>query len=127
MGSKIFGDKNTTEIGETKFALDELTSEHIAMYVTLKSFHFLAEEHGQPLVAAKDWYDTQRQMIQCVENTTSSFLLETSRFAYFSDLLIPSESVSVGGIITKTYDGSDLVLALNSYDDITPYSPSCLD
>lgn len=124
---KVLRSKNTTEIGETKFALDELTSEHIGMYVTLKSIHFLAEEHGQPLVAAKDWYDTQRQMIQCVENSTSSFLLETSRFADFSDLPIPSESVSVGGIITKTYDGSDLVLALNSYDDITPDSSSCLD
>ena len=54
-------------------------------------------------------------------------LLETSRFADFSDLPIPSESVSVGGIITKTHDGSDLVLALNSYDDITPDSSSCLD
>ena len=129
---KVLRTKNTSEIGETKLAslsgyISELTSEHIGMFVTLKSIHFLAEEHGQPLVAAKDWYDTQRQMIQCVENTTSSFLLETSRFADFSDLPIPSESVSVGGIITKTYDGSDLVLALNSYDDITPDSPSCLD
>ena len=79
--------KNTSEIGETKLALDELTSEHIGIFVTLKSIHFLVEEHGKPLVAAKDWYDTQRQKIQCVENTTSSFLLETSRFADFSDLM----------------------------------------
>ena len=31
----VLRSKNTTEIGETKFALDELTSEHIGMYVTL--------------------------------------------------------------------------------------------
>ena len=30
-------------------------------------------------------------------------------------------------IADKTYDGSDLVLVFNSYDDITPDSPSCLD
>ena len=60
---KVLRTKNTSEIGETKLALDELTSEHIGIFVTLKSIHFLVEEHGKPLVAAKDWYDTQRQMI----------------------------------------------------------------
>lgn len=124
---RVLRTKNTTKIGETQYHLDQLTNEHIGMFVTLKSLHFLFEEHGQPLVAAKDWYDTQREMIQCVEHTTTSFLLETSRFADFSDLPIPSEAVTVRGVITKTYSGSDLVLALNSYDDIIPDTPSCLD
>ena len=41
---KVLRTKNTSEIGETKLALDELTSEHIGIFVTLKSIHFLVEE-----------------------------------------------------------------------------------
>ena len=70
-------------------------------------------------------YDTQREITQCVENTKTSFLLETSRFADFSEMPIPNGAVRVRGLITKTYNGSDLVLALNTYEDITPDDPSC--
>ena len=90
---------------------------------------FVHDFHGviQPLVAAKDWFDTQREIIQCVENTKTSFLLETSRFADFSEMPIPNGAIRVRGIITKTYNGSDLVLALNAYEDIMPEEPSCTE
>ena len=122
---RILRTKNTFEIGEKTIALTELTETHIGLFVTLKSVHFLSEKHGQPLVAAKDWYDTQREITRCVESTRTSFLLETSRFADFSEMQIPNGAVRVRGIITKTYNGSDLVLALNAYEDITPDDPSC--
>ena len=122
---KVLRSKNTFEIGEKTILLSELTEAHIGLFVTLKSVHFLPGEHGQPLVAAKDWYDTQRDITQCVENTKTSFLLETSRFADFSEMQIPSGAVRVRGVISKNYNGSDLVLALNAYEDITPDNPSC--
>ena len=122
---RVLRTKNSFEIGKKTIALTELTETHIGLFVTLKSVHFLSEEHGQPLVAAKDWYDTQREITQCVESTKTSFLLETSRFADFSEMPIPNGAVRVRGIITKTYNGSDLVLALNAYEDITPDDPSC--
>ena len=122
---RVLRTKNNFEIGEKTIALTELMETHIGLFVTLKSVHFLSEEQGQPLVAAKDWYDTQREITQCVENTKTSFLLETSRFADFSDMPIPNGAIRVRGIITKTYNGSDLVLSLNAYEDITPDDPSC--
>lgn len=122
---RVLRTKNNFEIGEKTIALAELTETHIGLFVTLKSVHFLSEEHGQPLVAAKDWYDTQREIAQCAENTKTSFLLETSRFANFSEMPIPNGAIRVRGIITKTYNGSDLVLALNAYEDISPDDPSC--
>lgn len=122
---RVLRTKNSFEIGEKTNALTELTETHIGLFVTLKSVHFLSEELGQPNVAAKDWYDTQRQITQCVESTQTSFLLETSRFADFSEMPIPNGAVRVRGLITKTYNGSDLVLALNAYEDITPDDPSC--
>ena len=122
---RVLRSKNTFEIGEKTIVFTELMETHIGLFVTLKSVHFLSEEHGQPLVAAKDWYDTQREIMQCAENTETSFLLETSRFADFSEMPIPSGAVRVRGVISKTYNGSDLVLALNAYEDITPDNPSC--
>lgn len=104
-----------------------MTEAHIGLFLTLKSIHFLPEERGRPLVAAKDWVDTQRVMTQCTENTKTSFLLETSRFADFSDMPIPEDAVSIRGIISKTYNGSDLVLALNAYEDIISDNPSCIE
>ena len=124
---RVLRTKITSEIGEKTITLTELTEMHIGLFVTLKSVHFLSEEHGQPLVAAKDWYDTQREITQCVENTKTSFLLETSRFADFSEMPIPNGAARIRGIITKTYNGSELVLALNAYEDIMPDEPSCTE
>ena len=78
-------------------------------------------------MAAKDWYDTQREIAQCVENTKTSFLLETSRFADFSDMPIPENAVRIRGVISKTYSGSDLVLVLNAYEDMSTDDPSCIE
>ena len=124
---RVLRTKNTSEIDEKTIAIAELTEAHIGLFLTLKSIHFLPEERGQPLVAAKDWYDTQREITQCVENTKTSFLLETSRFADFSDMPIPENAVSIRGIISKTYNGSDLVLVLNAYEDIISDNPSCIE
>ncbi|MEC8238491.1 MAG: hypothetical protein VX027_00100 [Bacteroidota bacterium] len=38
---EVLRTKNTSEIGETTLSLDELTSEHRGMFVTLKSIHYL--------------------------------------------------------------------------------------
>ena len=124
---RVLRSKNTTEIGEKTLKINELTEEHIGLFLTLKSIHFLPEERGQPLVAAKDWYDTQREITQCVENTKTSFLLETSRFADFSDMPIPENAVRIRGVISKTYSGSDLVLVLNAYEDMSTDDPSCIE
>ena len=124
---RVLRTKNTSEIGEKTIAIAELTEAHIGLFLTLKSIHFLPEERGQPLLAAKDWFDTQRVMTQCTENTKTSLLLETSRFADISDMPIPEDAVSIRGIISKTYNGSDLVLVLNACEDIISDNPSCFE
>lgn len=44
--------------------------------------------------------------------------LGDSLFADFAQMPIPSEGGSIQGIITKTFNGSDLVLVLNQYQDL---------
>ncbi|MBT7458971.1 MAG: hypothetical protein HN795_04770 [Flavobacteriaceae bacterium] len=123
----ILRSQTTEDVAETILPLAEITDEKIGMFVTLRSVHFLKEDLGHPLVASKDWYDTKREINQCAADTITTFLLETSRFADFSDMPIPSEGVSIRGIITKTYNGSDLVVALNRYEDIDSDTSSCMD
>ena len=54
-----------------------------------------------------------------------SFILETSSFASYSDSPLPSGSGTVAGIVNKTYNGSNLVLSLNSASDAELNGDDC--
>ena len=73
---------------------------------------------GQPYVASTDDYDTQRNRQRCSGFEYATFLLETSSFASFKNEVLPSGGGSISGIVSKTYNGSDLVLALNTTEDV---------
>ena len=56
-----------------------------------------------------------------------AFLLETSAFAAFKDLPLPSGTGSIKGIVSKTYNGRNLVLALNDGHDAWLAGGDCVD
>ena len=87
------------------------------MYVEVANVRFAAEEQGKPFVDPKDYYDTQRKMEACEGQNKVPFLLETSAFAGFKDLPLPNGTGSIKGIVSKTYNGRNLVLALNNGHD----------
>ena len=113
----IFRSKTTAEIAPRTVQFSKIDHTHIGMYVAIEKVRVLAKEQGLPFVDPYDWYDTQRTLESCVD-ADSSFLLETSTFASYKDLPLPSGSGSIRGIVSKTYNGSDFVLTLNDATDM---------
>lgn len=89
----------------------EITDAHIGMYVTIPNTQVHIDEVGLPFVNPDDYFSTQRTLVSCEEGT--SFILETSAYATFSQLILPEESGAVSGIVTRDYSGNTLLLVLN--------------
>ena len=102
-----------------------LSSDDIGIFVTLNDTEFPTNEVGQPYVASTDDYDTQRTVQRCSGFEYATFLLETSSFASFKNEVLPAGGGSISGIVSKTYDGTDLVLALNTTDDVQMNDSRC--
>jgi len=101
----------------------DITEEHIGMYISVSNTQVNMDHLGLPFVAAEDLFDTQRVLESCEEGT--SFLLETSAYANFSQLILPDAAGTVSGIITKDYNGNELVLVLNEASEIEYDAERC--
>lgn len=55
----------------------------------------------------------------------SNFPLETSSFASFKDVLLPRGNGTIKGVITKTFDGSAIVLGLNDLSGVNMGDSRC--
>lgn len=98
--------------------LSELSDTHIGMLVAIAQANFAAAEQGAPFVDPFDSFDTQRTIESCEGLQKTEFLLETSSFADFAQMPLPATGGTIHGVVTKTFNGSDLVLVLNQYQDL---------
>ena len=106
-------------------AVSSLSSDDIGIFVTIESAEFPQNEIGQPYVSPTDDYDTQRTVQRCSGFEYATFLLETSSFASFKNEVLPSGGGSISGIVSKTYNGDELVLALNTSEDVQMSGSRC--
>jgi len=102
-----------------------LSSYDIGIFVTLTDVEFPQNEIGQPYVSPTDDYDTQRTVQRCSGFEYANFLLETSSFASFKNEVLPSGGGSISGIVSKTYNGDELVLVLNTTEDVQMSGSRC--
>ena len=98
---------------------------NIGMYVMIENAQFPQNLDGKSYVSPLDDFDTQRIMESCDGFGYANFILETSSFANFKNVILPSGGGTISGIVSKTYNGSDLVLALNSLDDVKMDGAKC--
>ena len=119
--------KTTEEVVPLPVLFSEINSSHIGMYVEVANVRFTAAEQEKPFVDPKDYYDTQRNMEACEGQNKVPFLLETSAFASFKDLPLPGGTGSIKGIVSKTYNGRNLVLVLNDARDAWLSGGACED
>ena len=95
----------------------DINDSHMGMLVALQNVQFPANLVGSTFVDPYDDFDTQYPLVSC-ENG-SELLLETSSFATFNQVPIPLDGRgTIVGIISRTYGGSNIVMVLNSTDDI---------
>ena len=102
-----------------------LSRDDIGIFVMINNTEFPSNAAGLPYVSPMDDFDTQRTVQRCSGFDYATFMLETSAFASFKNEVLPSGGGSISGIVSKTYNGSDLVLALNTTDDVQMEGSRC--
>lgn len=108
-----------------ELTLQEISASHIGMFVTAVGVEFPSSLEGKSYVDPTDQYDTQRTMQSCGGFNYATFLLKTSAFASFKDVILPNMNGNISGIITKTYNGSDLVMTINTPNDVIMNNARC--
>ena len=122
--SSILRSSNTFDIIPLSLNLSEINDSHIGIFDTAQNAQFSNFLSGLTYVDPYDDYDTQRDLESCVDS--GSIKVETSAYASFQDNLLPTEgSGTLSAVVTKSYDGDDRVMMLNSTDDVTFSSSRC--
>lgn len=121
----IFRSDVTEVITPLSLSFSSINESHIGMFVTIENAQFPQSLVGESYVDPLDDFDTQRIMESCEGFGYANFILETSSFANFKNVILPTGGGTVSGIITKTFNGSDLVLALNSIEDVNLAGARC--
>ena len=119
----LFRSGNTLNI--VPKTVSALSSNDVGIFVTLSDVEFTTSSVGQPYVSPNDDYDTQHTIQRCTGFNYSTFLLETSAFASFKNEVLPSGGGSISGVVSKDYYGDNLVLALNTSDDVQMNGDRC--
>ncbi|MBP0902709.1 DUF5689 domain-containing protein [Mariniflexile gromovii] len=120
----LFRSTTTETLVPKELSLSQITEAHIGMFVKLLDVQFPIGLAGQPYIDPTDDFDSQRPIESCSDS--SEFILESSTFASFKNIILPTNGKgTISGIINKTYDGYDLVINLNSTDDVVMDGNRC--
>lgn len=113
----IFRSSTTETLVPVAADPSEINNSHMGMLVALQNVQFPANLVGSTFVDAYDDFDTQYPLVSC--GNGSELLIETSSFASFNQVPLPLNGRgTIVGVITRTFGGSNIVLVLNSTDDI---------
>lgn len=106
-------------------SFSSLNNSHIGMFVTASDAQFENGIVGSPIVNPYDDFDSQRTMESCEGFGYVNFILETSTFASFKDMPMASGGGTISGVISQDYYGDNMVMVLNSYEDIAFDNSRC--
>lgn len=118
MNATMLRSEITAEIVPLNVQFSQISSDHIGMFVQIDNVEFEDNLDGLRYFDPSEDYDTQRTLQSCSGFSYSNMNIETSSFANFKNEMLPTGNGSIGGLVVKTYDGSSLVLALNTTDDV---------
>ncbi|WP_456438669.1 DUF5689 domain-containing protein [Psychroserpens sp.] len=103
----------------------QITDNQVGLLVSIENVEFAANLAGEAYFDPIQTFDTQRTLQSCEGATYTEFNLETSSFADFKSLPLPIDNGTITAIVNKTFDGSQLILALNSPDDVNMSNTRC--
>src|SRR5690554_82302 len=124
---KVLRSSVTEVIEPVSVSLSQINSTHIGMFVEIQNAQFSSSLNGQFFVDPMDDFDSSRPIESCEGFEFSYFPLETSAFANFAQQPLPTTNGgTIAGVVNKTFNGSNLVLVLNSLDDINFDQDKCI-
>jgi len=116
---------DTVEMTPSLVTFSEITSAHVGVLVSIENVEFEDNLAGDSYFDPIQQYDTKRTLQSCGGFSYSEFNLETSGFSSFKNELLPLGNGTITAVVSKTFDGASLVLALNSTDDIDMEGARC--
>lgn len=123
---QVFRSQNTLELIPIQLNLSEVNVSHLGLYVQFNNVEFPEDLDGKRYFDPTQDFDTLRALQACTDDIGYSYFnLETSSFASFKEALLPTGNGSMKGVISKTFDGSVLVLVLNDLNGVTMTQPRC--
>lgn len=124
--SHIFRSEMTEVLTPLTLDFSQVNDSHIGMFLSFENVQFPDELAGESFVDSNDDFDTSRTMESCLGFDYVYFPLETSAFASFKNIPLPTGSGgTIAGVISKTFNGSNTVLVLNSLDDVQLTDSKC--
>ena len=121
----ILRSSTISELTPLLVKFSDISDAHIGMIVEVANVSVVSSQVGKPYVDPNDSYDTQRTLEACEGFGKTSFILETSAFANFKQNLLPAGTGTISGIVSKTYNGDNLVMMLNSVNDVNLTGEPC--
>lgn len=123
--SAVLRSINTEQITPLTVKLSQINDSHVGVFVKVENAHFPSSLAGKTYHDSNNRFDTQRTLESCDGFGFTNFILETSAFASFGFTPMPSGGGSISAVVSKTFNGSDLVLALNAVEDVDMNGPKC--
>lgn len=115
----------TEEIVPLIVTIPELTDDYVGLFVQIEEIEFADNLNGERYFDPVEVFDTQRTMQVCNGFNYTEIALETSSFATFKAELLPTGNGTIKAVVNKTFDGSNIILALNEVSDINMESERC--
>ena len=115
----------TADIVPVNVKFSQIESVHVGMFVQIDNVEFEDNLAGLRYFDPSEDYDTQRTLQSCSGFSYSNMGLETSSFSSFKNEVLPVGNGSISAVVSKTYDGSTLILVLNTTDDVNFNDARC--
>jgi hypothetical protein len=106
-------------------SLAGLNASDIGTFVQVQEVVFPTDLSGKSYVDPTEDFDTQRKIQTCQTLGYADLLLETSSFASFANIALPTGGGTINAIVSKDFGGDFLVLVLNSSDDVSMLGDRC--
>lgn len=116
---------NTMDIVPLVVNFSQIKNKHIGMLVSVEDVEFADDLAGLRYFDPIETFDTKRTMQDCKGFEYNEFQLETSSFSSFKEELLPLGNGTITAVVSKTFDGSSLILALNTTDDVNFNNTRC--
>ena len=124
--SFVFRSQITETMVPLVLTFSQINDSNIGMFVMVEDAQFSDSLDGEFYVDPFDDFDTSRSIQSCEGFGFTSFPLETSSFANFAQQPLPTDGGgTISGVITKTFNGSNLVMALNNTNDVNFTNSKC--
>lgn len=121
----VLRSENTMEITPLVVKFSQITNAYVGLLVSVENVEFVNDLAGKRYFDPVQDFDTRRDLQACGGFNYTQFKLETSAFASFQNELLPTGNGTITAVVSKTFDGSSLILALNSTEDVNLNNPRC--